>query len=207
MGLFIKGGIWIGLAGLLMGMSLGRTKYLSGELALMMLSAVFLRFIGVHWLNEPYSPDLQVLPKIYFSDSWYWEPNGELTPRREMWGGLLLALVVLTLYVRAVRHDVLAGRMACMGFLAGGLGFSLGQCVQASHAWNPAWFESGWSGHVAPYVNWWNMMETTFGAIFGAILALGLWSNQALIRDELSSPDVAVTMELSNVQELSLIHI
>ncbi|MEZ6148643.1 MAG: hypothetical protein R3C09_00855 [Pirellulaceae bacterium] len=208
LGLFIKGGIWIGLAGLFMGMSLGETKYPPAELALMLFSAVFLRFFGVQWLNEPYQPDLHILPWIYFSDSWVWEPNGELTPRREMWGGLLLALVVLTLYVRAVRHDILAGRMACIGFLAGGLGFSLGQCVQATHAWNPAWFEGGWMGSVAPYVNWWNMMETTFGAIFGAILALGLWSNQTWIRDELSSPEAVDSVGLSRLQEwlLLLLH-
>jgi hypothetical protein len=65
--------------------------------------------------------------------------------------------------------------------LAGGLGFSLGQCVQAFHAWNLDLFRGGWLGSIAPVINWWNFMETTFGLVFGAVLALGVWLNRSRI--------------------------
>jgi hypothetical protein len=62
--------------------------------------------------------------------------------------------------------------------LAGGLGFSLGQSVQAYHAWNVDWFQVDWLASFEPNINWWNMMEITFGAVFGCVLALGLWCNR-----------------------------
>ena len=75
-----------------------------------------------------------------------------------------------------------------MGRLAGGLGFSLGQSVQAAHAWNAEWFRTtAYVNQLEPHINWWNMMETTFGAIFGAILAPGVWLNRQLI--DLPEPD------------------
>lgn len=175
LGLFLKGAIWIALAGLLLGMAAGRVRYTPGELAGLMACAIFLRFWGIGWLNEPYVPEDKLLPTIYFSDDWDWEPTVELKPRRELWGGLLLAWAALTAYARWVRGDVLAFRLALIGFISGGLGFSLGQCIQATHAWNPQWFEQGLLSGISPYINWWNMMEISFGAIFAAGLALGVW--------------------------------
>ena len=207
LGLFLKGAIWIGLAGLLLGMSLSKTRYQPAELALMFVSAIFLRFWGIQLLNEPFLPADKILPALYFSDDWFWEPDGDLKPRRELWGGLLVALAALTAYVRWVRFDRLAFRLALIGFLSGGLGFSLGQCVQAMYAWNPAWFASGWLAQVTGHFNWWNMMETTFGAIFAAGLALGGWFHQDWIRDERPSEGTAETaksIELTGVQELLL---
>ena len=37
-------------------------------------------------------------------------------------------------------------------------------------------------------VNWWNMMETTFGAVWGGVLAFGVWWNQSLIAEEKGEP-------------------
>jgi len=58
--------------------------------------------------------------------------------------------------------------------LGGGLGFSLGQCVQAFHAWNPELFQDGWPGRWDPLLNWWNFMEITFGAIADHAITMGL---------------------------------
>lgn len=95
----------------------------------------------------------------------------------------MFALLGLVIYLGWCRRDVLARRMAVWGVFAGGLGFSLGQGVQAFHAWNATEVNAvlGW---MSPHINWWNMMETSFGAIFGAILALGLWRNRSLIAYE-----------------------
>ena len=70
-------------------------------------------------------------------------------------------------YLGKIRGDRLAPKLALWGILGGALGFPLGQSIQAYHAWNPEIFTGGiWEDLGA--VNWWNMMETTFGAIMGA---------------------------------------
>ena len=188
LGLFVKGGIWIGFAGVFLGMGLGGKRYRSAELLGVMVALFALMFLGIWLINSPFDPASRTLPRIYFSDSWYFEPAGDLKPRREVWGGLLTALLGLAAYVRLVRGDRLAGRMAIVGFIAGGLGFPGGQSLQAFHAWNPQLFTDGALSDYSKYFqyfNWWNMMETTFGLIFGSVLAVGLWLNrQWILLDE-----------------------
>ena len=65
--------------------------------------------------------------------------------------------------------------MAGWGFVAGGIGFAGGQSIQAWHAWNPDALSQGWFAEYAPFINWWNTMETGFGTVMGAVLGLGLW--------------------------------
>jgi hypothetical protein len=72
--------------------------------------------------------------------------------------------------------------MALWGFLGGALGFPGGQCLQAFHAWNPEVFNQGIWIELDQHMNWWNNMETTFGAVMGATLGLGLWRNRAEIQ-------------------------
>ncbi len=57
----------------------------------------------------------------------------------------------------------------------GGVGFPLGQSIQAFHAWNAPLFSEGLGARVAAVTNWWNFMETTFGATWGGAVGLGLW--------------------------------
>ena len=91
--------------------------------------------------------------------------------------------------------------MVVWGMLAGGLGFFLGQCVQAYHAWNVDWFQVSWLASFEPNINWWNMMEITFGAIFGCVLALGLWCN----RQHIATNSLEEKISLEYKTELSLI--
>lgn len=185
-GLFIKGGIWIGFGGLLLGMGLGGKTYRVREMCWLMGGAIGLMVVGIWLVNSPFDPTTKVLPWIYFSDDWYFEPFRELKPRPEVWGGFLLALLGMAAYARFKRHDRLAGRMMIVGFLAGGIGFPAGQYVQVLNAWHPDLFrEHGAFGLFSDFTgrfNWWNTMETTFGFVFGAILAFGLWLNRHLIR-------------------------
>jgi len=184
LGLAIKGGAWIGFAGLFLGMGLGGTRYALGELLLLMLGLVGLFVAGVWLLNNPFDPEHRALPLVYFSDHWRWEPDSDLRPRREVWGGLWCALLGAIVYAAWRRRDRLAWRLALWGILAGAIGFPLGQCVQAFHAWNPDLFKSGWAAQLAPHMNWWNWMETVFGATFGAVLGLGAWMHRREIRPE-----------------------
>jgi len=181
-GLSIKGGLWIGFGGLFLGMGLGGIRYRSRELLLVMFGALVAYFVGVFLLNSPFDPANKLLPSIYFSDDWYWEPGTDLKPRPECWGGLLFALATILVYARWWRKDRLAFRVTLWGILGGALGFPLGQSLQAFHAWNPEIFDQGFWTQLDPFMNWWNMMETTFGAIMGATLGLGLWLNRRLIQ-------------------------
>ncbi|MEX2306108.1 MAG: hypothetical protein WD738_00850 [Pirellulales bacterium] len=184
LGLSLKGGIWIAFAGVMLGMGLGDRQYRPLELAVLLVVMLACLFLGVYLLNMPFDPAARELPKIYFSDDWYWEPGADLEPRRERWGGLLMALVALVAYVGGVRKDRLALRLAAWGFLGGAIGFPGGQCLQAYHAWNVESFRQGWFATLEPHMNWWNVMEITFGAVFGAVLALGLWLNRRLVAAE-----------------------
>lgn len=182
LGLGIKGGLWIAFCGAFLGMGLGGVRYRTREILGLMLALVPIFIAGMFLINRPFDIANKQLPLLYFSDDWYWEPEATLKPRPEVWGGFLLALVFMTAYVRAFRKDYLAGRMALWGLLGGAIGFPLGQSLQAYHAWNPEVFLSGIWKDLDPHMNWWNMMETTFGATMGATLGLGLWLNRGKIK-------------------------
>ena len=171
LGLSLKGGIWIAFAGAMLGMGLGDRTYRPLELAVLLIVMLVCLFLGLYLLNMPFDPATRELPKIYFSDDWYWEPGANLEPRRERWGGLLGALFALVAYVGVVRKDRLALRLAGWGFLGGAIGFPGGQCLQAYHAWNVDSFRQGWFAALEPHMNWWNVMEITFGAVFATVLS------------------------------------
>ncbi len=147
-----------------------------------MLGAIGVYFLGVWLLNSPFDPAHKVVPRIYFSSDWHWYPEGKIKPRPERWGGLLVALLLIQAYARGWRKDRLALRMGLWGALGGMVGFPCGQCIQAFHAWNPELFTRGVWTHLGKNMNWWNWMETTYGAIMGASLGLGLWFNREKIQ-------------------------
>jgi hypothetical protein len=188
LGLSIKGTLWIGFAGVFLGMGLSTVRYHTMEIASLLLGVLLLILLGIHFLNHPFDTSQRSLPRLYFSADWHWYPNAgaDLRPRKEIWGGLLFALAGLLAYVGYVRKDRLArnlGLWACLG----GLGFPLGQCLQAWHEWNPHLFQTGLGLTANKVLNWWNMMEISFGAIWGAVLALGLWLNRKWISQDQES--------------------
>lgn len=179
LGLAIKGSVWIGFCGLFLGMGLGGKRYRAHEMLALMLGALVAYKIGVWLLNSPYDPATKQLPWIYFSATWEWFPdNADPRPRYEAWGGIWFALVLVMVYAGALKKDGLAWRLGVWGLLGGALGFPLGQCIQAYHAWNAGEFTEG----VWKILNWWNFMETGFGLIMGAALGLGAWLCRARIR-------------------------
>lgn len=132
----------------------------------------------------------KALPYLYFSDHWDWEPYNTIRPRWENWGGQLLALFAVFIYVGWWRGDKLARNMAMWGFIAGAIGFPTGQSVQSYYQWNPEVFQENESlkwifGHLS--MNWWNTMETTFGTVMGGLVGLGLWFNRKKIGGLISS--------------------
>ena len=181
-GLFVKGALWIGLFGAFLGMGLSRVRYRVQEVALLFMVLVGLMFAGIFLFNQPYDLETRRLPAIYFSMTWEWMPNkADLKPRFENWGGLLLGLIAVTAYASRQRGDRLARNLALFGVLFGGLGFAGGQCFQACHAWNLESYRQGWFASIDPLMNWWNVMEITFGLVMGGGLGLGAWLNRGLI--------------------------
>ncbi len=175
LGLAIKGGIWIGFAGLFLGMGLSSVRYRTLEILCLLLAMLGASYVGIQLLNEPYEPDNKILPWIYFSDDWHWEPEGGFIPRRETWGGLLFALGVAWAYVGWKRGDRLARNLGLWGILGGALGFPGGQSLQATFVWNRELFNDGFLRIITTGMNPWNIMEIGFGTIMGAVLGFGAW--------------------------------
>lgn len=209
LGVAVKGGLWIGFAGLFLGIGMGKRRFGWLEMGCLALTLVGLFFLGVWLLNAPFDPAARQLPSLYFSADWRWEPDNEnLKPRPEVWGGMLLALLGGWSWVGLVRGERLARNLAVWGVLAGALGFPLGQCLQAAHAWNREWFANGPMAALDPYMNWWNWMETTFGAVMAAVLAVGLIRNRKRIglpRAGTPEPMPAASVDLPLPAELLLL--
>jgi len=182
LGVFIKGGIWISFFALFFSIGLSGIRYRGRDILLVMVLAVLTFPLGIWLLNMPFDSDPanKVLPKIMFSCIWLFNNEMDYKPRFECWGGLLVSLGVVFSYASFLKKDALVRNMALWGFLGGGLGFMLGQCLQAWNAWNPGVYEASFMGDI--YINWWNLMETTFGTIMGGIVALGLWLNREKIQ-------------------------
>lgn len=200
LGLAIKGLVWVGFAGVFLGIGLGGVRYRSREMFLVMLGLLALHLLGVRLFNRPFDADIGITPPIFFSFDGHWATDEFLArkpPRREMWGGLLAALAGLLAYTRFVRGDRLAWRMGWWAILGGAIGFPLAQSLQAWQAWNPEFFSTGF----AAKINWWNFMETGFGCFMGAVLGLGLWLNRRRIA--LPAREPATT--LSPVLEIALL--
>lgn len=181
-GLSLKGALWIGFAGVFLGMGLGGVRYRTSEIALLLTALLGLCWLGLHTFNRPFDPAHHVLPRFYFSADWRFRPGAELKPRPEVWGAYLFAFLGLLGYCGRVRGDRLALHLGLWAALGGALGFPLGQCLQAYHAWNLPDFAQGWPARLDAVMNWWNWMETTFGAVMGGTLGLGLWLNRQRIR-------------------------
>ena len=188
LGCTIKGAAWIGFAGLFLGIGLGGKRYSPLEMLVLGIAMLATAYLGIQLLNRPFDIEAGRHPALDFSNVWYWAPESGSRPRAEYWGGLHFALLTGLAYCTWRKKDYLARNMGLWGLLGGGLGFPIGQTLQAYHAWNPAVFQRGIWVHLDPHMNWWNNMETTFGFIMGGVLGLGLWLNRKRIQ---TAPDPA----------------
>ena len=171
LGTTVKGAAWQGTGAACIGLGLMHRRYRWWEVALLMAVMTGAFVLGVALLNRPLdSPD--DLPLIRFS---YDPEHPERPGRTEHWAGIWAGMVILLAYVRAVKNDRVTFRFGLFGMLGGGVGFSAGQMLQALSWSHP-------EVALPPWVDWWKVMEFTFGFVGGiAIAAAALMTR----RDEL----------------------
>ena len=161
-GLTVKGVVWIGVAGAWIGIAAGHRAYSLAEIVVLIIGQVVVGLVGVGVVNRPHEPPDR-MPKIYFSD------RESESARVEWWGGLLFGYLALMLYLAVVKEDLFAFGLGVFGAF-GGLGFPLGQSIQMTGR-----SFRGFSTGVQRWVDWWKVMELTFGLAAGGALGFGWW--------------------------------
>ena len=157
LGLILKGILWFGIAGEIVGMSFGALsgKYYSvAQIVALFLLIPIIQVIGVHIFNKPYDTHKKVYPKIYFS----------LTSREE-WGGNLLMLIIF-LAVSIYNGDFYAVGFSLVGIVSGAIGWCIGiffYDIQVHPMKNGKYI----FGKAHPYIDGWKIMEYTLGAVSG----------------------------------------
>jgi hypothetical protein len=149
LGCLVKGGVWGLLGGAVLGVGLtrGQYKYRTLLTALAIMLVAF--YAGIKLINEP--------KLIYFSDRFN-------DPRAESWAGLLFAAIAFLWYIRSrggIANGDIPLRFALWGALGGALGFAGGALFMVLGTHLPQ-----------KWIDWWKMMEFTFGLILGAALGL-----------------------------------
>ncbi len=176
LGLGIKGAVWGLLGGALVGAGLVldslRRKALFSSLALTGLGT----YAGWKLINEP--------KLIYFSNLYD-------RPRPEIWAGLLLGAIGLLAVISRGSGNRVPLRFGLTACLGGGLGFFLGGAINAL----------GRNFCPTPFMDWWKVMEFTFGFLFGASLGWAAWS----CRDALARPSLRPTLTRHLPTDLLLI--
>jgi len=167
-GLFIKGGLWFGLFGAVVGMFL---SFLAG---LYNLKAVLLTFglmplfafCGSRAFDRPYDEEKGIHPKIYFSRT---RPEGM---------GVLFGILVGLIVCMAIYRDSVALWLTLGGILSGGIGWVLAQWMQI-RAKHPNKRGKRFCGKLCDkgLVDTWKIMECALGAFAG----LGISITFALI--------------------------
>jgi hypothetical protein len=177
LGCFLKGGLWFAVGAVLLGLAALGGLADPVRVAGLAAAAAVAGYLGKRLLNYPMDPPRRY-PLVYFSR----RATGDIEtdrPRQESWGGMLFGLLALVLYGRYALHVPEVWRLAGIGFVAGGIGFALGEVIQAWGIWRKPLGE-----RAQPWIDWWKAMEMTFGAIGGAGIGLAL----ALTAREPSGP-------------------
>ena len=153
-GTSLKGGVWGLISGLFIALGLVfqriKTKTIITGFVIFLIGFV----IGLKLINDP--------KVLYFS-------NPFSHPRNESWAGLLFAAVGLLIYLkiktRAEDFKIVL-RFAIYGLIGGSLGFGLGSL----------WITVGsLYGSRLLIVDWWKMMEFSFGFLLGGFLGFAAW--------------------------------
>ncbi len=156
-GTSLKGGVWGLLSGLFIGFGLvyQRIKFKTIIIGFLIFLIGFA--IGLKLINDP--------KVLYFSDPFN-------RPRVEYWAGFLFAALGLLIYLKLKTQAEdfrIILRFALYGLVGGALGFGLGSL----------WITFGFlHGPHLLIVDWWKMMEFSFGFLLGGFLGFATWRSQ-----------------------------
>lgn len=164
LGLTIKGGMWGLSGGVLIGLAFTHSKYRWWQIAIGLALMLGATYLGWMLIDEPH--------RFYFSKQVVVEGDKD-PPRGEIWFGLTLGGLVMTLYLLMLRKETISTVFALGGMLAGAVGFGGGGLFLAYGSYQPE-----------PYQGypWWKMMEFTFGALYGLGLGLIAWFQRHALR-------------------------
>ncbi len=175
-GVFIKGALWQGICGAIIGIMIsaaGGKIYSPAEIAIILAAVPFLQAIGVQIFNKPYNKEKKLFPKINFS-----------IDRREEWGGNVVALAALMIFT-LVNRDFYSFFFAVTGIIGGGAGFSIGMAIY-DFMNHPMKNGKYFFGSFNDKLSGWKTMELTFGAIAGLFFAVYfLATKESMLRPRL----------------------
>lgn len=160
-GTSLKGGVWGLISGLFIGLGLVHQRIKAKIIITGFLIFLIGYLIGLKLINDP--------KILYFS-------NPLNHPRNESWAGLLFAAVGLLIYLKlkmGVEHFIIVLRFAVYGLLGGALGFGLGSL------WITVGFRFGTQFFI---IDWWKMMEFSFGFLLGGFLGFAAWRSKHIDR-------------------------
>jgi len=161
-GTSVKGAVWGLLSGTFAGFGLiyQRLKFKTIVTSLGIFLIGFV--IGLKLINDP--------KMLYFS-------NPFDHPRSESWAGLLFAVTGLLIYLKIKTNAEefrLVLRFALYGLIGGALGFGLGSL------WNTVGVKYG-AGFLI--IDWWKMMEFSFGLLLGGFLGYAAWRSNNIAKN------------------------
>ena len=159
-GTSLKGGVWGLTGGLFIGLGLLypriKTKTLLTGFLIFLIGFV----IGLKLINDP--------KILYFSD-----PINH--PRQESWAGIIFGAIGLLIFMKiktsGEEFKIISG-FTLWGLLGGTLGFGLGSLWIAVGAQYGAQFL---------IIDWWKIMEFSFGFILGGFLGFAAWRYRRFI--------------------------
>lgn len=163
LGLSLKGLLWFGIAGEIMGMSFSALTgryYTPAQIIATFVLVPFIQALGVRIFNKPYDPDKKIYPKLNLSIS-----------SREEWGGnvlMLIGLLALSIY----NGDFYAVGFSLTGIVCGAVGWCIAiflYDIQTHPMKNGKYI----FGKLQPYIDGWKIMEYALGAFTG--LGFGIY--------------------------------
>jgi len=153
-GTSVKGGVWGLSSGLFIGLGLVHQRIKVKTIVTGFLIFLIGFVIGLKLINDP--------KILYFS-------NPFDHPRNESWAGLLFASTGLLIYLKtktSAEDFRIILRFVLYGLLGGALGFGFGSL----------WITVGFKyGARLLIIDWWKMMEFSFGFLLGGFLGFAAW--------------------------------
>lgn len=158
-GTSLKGAVWGLLSGLFIGLGLIFQRVKVKTIIIGFLIFLIGLVIGLKLINDP--------KVLYFSDPYS-------HPRNESWAGLLFAAIGLLIFLKIktrAEDFKIVWRFVLYGLIGGGLGFGLGSL----------WITVGAQyGSRFLIVDWWKMMEFSFGFLLGGFLGFAAWKSNRI---------------------------